>query len=405
MADLQADLQSVEAALEALVADVVPLPGEPLSAEDVAGRVLAEPVMATRDVPPADNSAMDGYALRAADAGTLLRISQRIAAGSAVQPLAPHSCARIFTGGEIPPGADCVVMQEAVELRAEGVLVPATLGHGENVRRRGRDVAAGSALLTAGARLEGAALGHIAGQGIVSVSVRRRPRVALLTTGDELVEPGQPLGPGQIYNSNRPMLTRLLERFGAEVVHTATLPDDFATTCRLLGEAAQRADVVVSCGGVSVGEEDHVKAALERLGRLDLWRLAMRPGKPLALGRLPHAEGEARFVGLPGNPVSSYVGAWLYLRPLLGALLGCDDMAALPRLPARAGFSTRTQARRHFMRVKLEFGEAGIVAHAFADQNSAVLSSCVAADAFADIPAHSAINEGDSINCLWLAAG
>lgn len=402
MADPQADLQGVEAALEALLADISPLPGEQLPAEGVAGRVLAEPVIAARDVPPADNSAMDGYALRATDAGMLLPISQRIAAGSAAQPLAPHSCARIFTGGEMPPGADCVVMQEAVEPREDGVLVPATLAHGENVRRRGLDVAAGTPLLAAGTRLEGAAMGHIAGQGIVSVNVRRRPRIALLTTGDELVEPGQPLGPGQIYNSNRPMLTRLLERFGAEVVYTATLPDDFATTCRLLGGAAERSDVVVSCGGVSVGEEDHVKAALERLGRLDLWRLAMRPGKPLALGRLPHTDGEARFVGLPGNPVSSFVGAWLYLRPLIGALLGCGEMASLPRLPARAGFSTRTQARRHFMRVKLEFGETGIVAHAFADQSSAVLSSCVAADALADIPAHSDINEGDRISCLWL---
>ncbi|WP_136067733.1 molybdopterin molybdotransferase MoeA [Modicisalibacter radicis] len=405
MADPQADLQSVEAALEALLTDVAPLPGEQLPSEDAAGRVLAEPVIATRDVPPADNSAMDGYALRAVDAGSPLRISQRIAAGSAPSPLAPRSCARIFTGGEMPPGADCVVRQEVVAHREDSVLIPTGVHPGENVRRRGRDVAAGSILLAAGTRLEGAALGHVAGQGIVSVSVRRRPRVALLSTGDELVEPGQPLGPGQIYNSNRPMLTRLLERFGAEVVHTATLPDDFATTCRLLGEAAQRADVVVSCGGVSVGEEDHVKAALERLGRLDLWRLAMRPGKPLALGRLPHADGEARFVGLPGNPVSSFVGAWLYLRPLIGALLSCDALASLPRLPALAGFSTRTQARRHFMRVTLEFGEAGIVARAFADQNSAVLSSCVAADALADIPARSTIDEGDPISCLWLVSG
>ncbi len=405
MADLQADLQGVEAALEALLAGVSPLPGEQLPAEEAGGRVLAEPVMAARDVPPADNSAMDGYALRAADAGTLLPISQRIAAGSAAAPLAPRSCARIFTGGEIPPGADCVVMQEKVELSENGALIPAGVPRGENVRRRGRDVAAGSTLLPAGTRLEGAALGHIAGQGIVSVHVRRRPRIALLTTGDELVEPGQPLKPGQIYNSNRPMLTRLLERFGADVVYTATLPDDFATTCRLLSEAAQRADVVVSCGGVSVGEEDHVKAALERLGRLDIWRLAMRPGKPLALGRLPHADGETRFVGLPGNPVSSFVGAWLYLRPLIGALLDCGALAALPRLPARAGFSTRTQARRHFMRVTLEFDARGIVAQAFADQNSAVLSSCIVADALADIPAHSAINEGDSISCLWLTEG
>ncbi|MAX32188.1 MAG: hypothetical protein CME72_03860 [Halomonadaceae bacterium] len=178
--------------------------------------------------------------------------------------------------------------------------------------------------------------------------------------------------------------------------------DDFATTCQLLGEAAEQADVVITTGGVSVGEEDHVKAALETLGQLDLWRLAMRPGKPLALGRLPNASGEARLVGLPGNPVSSYVGAWIYLRPLLGALLGCPALLELPRLRVKADFTTDTQARRHYMRVDLRFLPEEVVASAFADQNSAVLSSCVTANALAVIPAYSSVVPGDIVECLWL---
>ncbi|SHE94317.1 molybdopterin molybdotransferase [Modicisalibacter ilicicola DSM 19980] len=405
--DQRTELQSVEAALEALLDGVLPLGAERISASEAAGRVLAAEVQALLDVPPADNSAMDGYALRAAEAGQVLPISQRIAAGASPQPLAPGSCARIFTGGEIPPGADCVVMQEKVEECAEGVRVPGGIEPGNNIRARGRDVRAGIRLLPAGTCLEAAALGHLAGQGITEVAVRRRPRVALLSTGDEIIDPGRPLGPGQIYNTNRPMLKRLLERFGAEVVMAISVPDDFEATCETLRQAADQADAVVSTGGVSVGEEDHVKHALERLGRLDLWRLAMRPGKPLALGRLPRSTrdghaGEARFVGLPGNPVSGFVGAWIYLRPLMGALLDSPRLARLPGLRARSTFATSTQARRHYMRVKLEFGAEGISAHAFDDQNSAVLSSCVEADALAVIPVHSEIRQGDIIECLWL---
>ena len=398
-----AELQSVEDALEALLDGVEPVSSEIISTQDAAGRVLAADVQARLDVPPADNSAMDGYALRAEHAGCVLPVSQRIAAGTSPQPLAAESCARIFTGGEIPPGADCVVMQEVIEENADGIRFPDDIQRGNNIRRRGRDVRAGTQLLASGTRLEAAALGHLAGQGITDVTVRRRPRVALLSTGDEIIDPGQPLAPGQIYNSNRAMLKRLLERFGAEIIMIRSVPDDFAMTCATLSEAANQADVVVSTGGVSVGEEDHVKRALEKLGKLDLWRLAMRPGKPLALGRIVRADNsEARFVGLPGNPVSGFVGAWVYLRPLLGALLGCTKLAELPRLQARTDFATRTQARRHYMRVMLDFTKQGIVARAFDDQNSAVLSSCVEADALAVIPSHTELIEGDYVECLWL---
>ncbi|MGM0704079.1 MAG: gephyrin-like molybdotransferase Glp [Pseudomonadota bacterium] len=397
-------LQSVEAALAALLADIAPLEAERIECDRAAGRVLADTVTATLDVPPFDNSAMDGYALHHADAGRVLPVAQRITAGASPVPLKRGECARIFTGGEIPPGADCVVMQEAATLTERGVQFPAEVTEGNNVRRCGCDVTSGTPLLPAGQWLEAAALGHLAGQGITEVSVRRRPRVALLSTGDEIVAPGEPLGPGQIYNSNRPMLARLLTRFGAEALPPVTVPDSAGETRRLLREAAETADAVVTTGGVSVGEADHVKAAVSELGQLDLWRIAMRPGKPLALGRLPrgHQAGEARFVGLPGNPVSCFVGAWLFLRPLMGALLGCPMLAELPMLTARAAFAAETGLRRHFMRVRLEFGSQGIMAHAFRDQNSAVLTSCIEADALAVIPEHGRVREGEPVRCLWL---
>tara|TARA_R110002012_G_scaffold108840_4_gene251763 strand:- start:349 stop:1554 length:1206 start_codon:yes stop_codon:yes gene_type:complete len=400
-----ADLQPIEVALTALLADVAPVAIERVPLDAAAGRVLAEAVTAQLDVPPFDNSSMDGYALRAGDAGQWLPISQRIAAGTPAQPLASGSCARIFTGGEIPPGADCVVMQERVEVADNQALMPTDIPSGDNIRLQGRDVRRGQPLLAAGERLEAAALGHLAGQGVTVVSVRRRPRVALLSTGDEIIDPGTPLKPGQLYNSNRPMLKRLLETFGAEVVQLVSVPDDFDQTVALLTNAAADADVVVSTGGVSVGEEDHVKAALESLGQLDMWKLAIRPGKPLALGRLPRHDGsQARFVGLPGNPVSGFVGAWLFLRPLLGALLDCPAQATLPRLSATAGFATTTGPREHYMRVTLQFAPSGIVAEAFNDQNSGVLSSCINADAFAVIPPNSDVAKGDVISCLWLVA-
>lgn len=400
-----AELQSVEQALAALLKGVESLPAEHLPCDQAAGRILAEAVSARLDVPPFDNSAMDGYALHHDDAGEWLEISQRIAAGAAGEPLRRGTCARIFTGGVIPPGADCVVMQERCNVEGLGVNTPREIPAGDNIRRRGRDVTVGDELLPAGVPLEAAALGHLAGQGITAVSVRRRPRVALLSTGDEIVDPGQPLGPGQIYNSNRPMLKRLLERFGADVVRVATIPDDAQGTRQALAAASREADVVITTGGVSVGEEDHVKAAVEALGELDLWRLAIRPGKPLALGRLPGGAHEARFVGLPGNPVSSFVGAWLFLRPLMGTLLGAPSLATLPRLIARANFTTTTGPRQHYMRVALAFTPEGIVAEAFRDQNSGVLSSCISADALAVVPPESRIEVGDTIACLWLNGG
>lgn len=402
------ELHSVEAALEALRSGVEPLASERLSLEAAAGRILAADVVAGMNVPPFDASAMDGYAVHHRDAGAWLPVSQRIAAGDSAQPLRPGSCARLFTGSPIPEGADCVVMQERVEKAvrngAEHALMPAALSAGDNVRRSGQDVAAGSPLLPAGTRLNAAALGMLAAQGIAEVEVRCRPRVALLSSGDELVEPGEPLQPGQIYNSNRPMLRELLTGFGAEVVVTGSLPDSHDATREQLRQAAELADVIVTTGGVSVGEEDHVKTVIETLGRLDLWRLALRPGKPLALGRIARSDGSlCRVAGLPGNPVSSFVGAWLFLRPLLGALLGSPQMAALPEWPVISAFATHTGPRRHYMRVRLTPSPEGLSAQAFASQDSGVLSSCFAADALAVIPEHASIEPGDLLTCLPLS--
>ncbi|WP_110708994.1 gephyrin-like molybdotransferase Glp [Salinicola sp. CR57] len=393
----QAELQSVERALEALLEGVSRLEGERIACPDADGRVLVDDVRAAIDVPPADNSAMDGFALASADSGRQLPISQRITAGQPAQPLAPGTCARIFTGSEIPTGADCVAIQENVEVVGDTAIVPVTQA-GQNVRRRGLDVTMGQPLLGAGTRLGAAALGLLAGQGCTTVDVVRRPRVALLLTGDEIVEPGQPLSRGQIYNSNGPMLATLIRRFGGELVSQVRVADDFGTTLARLEEAAAVADVIVTTGGVSVGEEDHVKPALERLGTLSLWRLAMRPGKPLALGTI----GSTRLVGLPGNPVSSYVGAWLYLRPLLGRLQGCSDQESLPVISAEAQFETRTQGRRHYMRANLEFHGERILATPYPEQSSAVLTSCAETNAFAVIPADSHIRPGDRVDCLWL---
>lgn len=363
------------------------------------GRVLAAPVTSPIDVPLEDNSAMDGYALRASDARMRLPVAQRIVAGSSGEPLAPGKAARIFTGAPLPPGADAVAMQEDCELRDDVVSIRTELRPGENVRPRGQDIAAGADVLPAGRRLRPEDLGLLASVGRASASVYRRLRVAVLSTGDELVEPGAAdLAPGQLYNSNRYTLAGALAALGMEFVDGGIIPDDPQATREALQSAANRADVVISSGGVSVGEEDHVKAQVEQLGALSLWKLAIKPGKPLAFGHV----GGVPFLGLPGNPTSVYVTFNLVARPFLLKMQGATELAP-PRICARAGFSvTKPGGRADHLRVSLAQTADGLVAHRYANQSSGVLSSVSYSQALAVVPAGATVAAGDPIEILLL---
>ena len=384
-----------------------------VSTFEALGRVLAVDVRSALDVPPADNTSMDGYALRAADvpaAGTVLRVAQRIPAGHVGQPLAPGTAARILTGGQVPAGADAVVMQEQCEPLPE-VAGDGGLGHvrvntvpapGQWIRRRAEDVAAGSAVLRAGTRLTPQALGLAASVGAGQLTVLRRPRVAIFSTGDELVMPGEPLRPGAIYNSNRFTLRGLAEAAGCAVSDFGIVPDRLDATRAALRDAAREHDLIVTSGGVSVGEEDHLKPAAMAEGHIDHWQIAIKPGKPLAYGRIRRPDGTAAvLVGLPGNPVSSFVTWLLAVSAVLRALQGMP--ATLPRaLPLRADFDwPKPDRRREFLRVQVN-AEGGL--ELFGNQSSGVLTSAVWADGLVDNPPGRAIRRGDSVAYLPLAA-
>ncbi|HEY1130500.1 MAG TPA: gephyrin-like molybdotransferase Glp [Roseateles sp.] len=366
---------------------------ETLPATAALGRVLAADLISPVDVPPADNSAMDGYALRAADAGATLPVTQRIPAGSVPHPLAAGEAARIFTGAQVPPGADTVVMQEHTELLDGGVRVTQPVTQGQHVRLRGEDVKAGTVVLPAGTRLDAVALGLAATAGAAQLTATRRPRVALFSTGDELVMPGEPLPPGAIYNSNRFTLRALLEGLGCEVVDLGIVPDKLDATRAALREAASRADVILTSGGVSVGEEDHLRPAVQAEGHLDLWAIAIKPGKPFAYGRV----GGAHFIGLPGNPVSSLVTFVVLVRPFLLKLQGASRLA--PRgYRIAAGFDwPRPDKRREFLRVSLD-EENGLAL--FGNQSSGVLTSAFWADGLLDNPAGHAFSKGEPVRFI-----
>lgn len=386
-------------ALEKLLAAArLPSLTEDLPLARALGRVLAEDVIASLDVPGFDNSAMDGYALCVADFQALppsFTISGRIAAGEVGAALRPGEAARIFTGAPIPPGANAVVMQEVCTTESDLLTVDGPVKPGMNIRLRGEDIASGRTVLAAGSRLTPQALGLAASIGVATLKVHVPLKVALLSTGNELTEPGQPLAPGKIYNSNRYALLGLLQTLGCEVTDCGIVPDDFAATVEALSQAAAGHDVVITSGGVSVGEEDHVKAALKTLGQLDLWQINIKPGKPFALGRI----GNADFIGLPGNPVSAFVTFLLLARPFLLRRQGVVAVQPVG-LQARAVFAwAKPDKRRNFLRARLN-AEGAV--ELFPSQGSGVLTSMVWAEGLVDVLPGQTVAPGDQVSYLPL---
>jgi len=403
----RAPLRPLDEALADLLGQVQPLAGsQTVSTFDADGRVLAQDLIASLDVPGHDNSSMDGYAVRIADLASsdLLQVSQRIAAGSAGHALEPMSAARIFTGAPVPPGADAVVMQEDTEAleggRVRVLLAPPA---GQWIRRRGEDVASGAVVLARGQRLSPASLGLAASIGFDRLEVSPAVRVALFSTGDELVMPGEVapanMPPGAIYNSNRFFLRAMLLRLGCEVTDLGIVPDKLDATVAALAQASQSHDLILTSGGVSVGEEDHIKPAVQALGELKLWQLAIKPGKPFAYGRVQAAPDAplAHFIGLPGNPVSSFVTFLLLVRPFVLKLQGATALAPVA-MPAVARFSwPKADKRREFLRVQL-LPSGGL--ELFPNQSSGVLTSAVWGDGLVDNPPGQIIGPGDVVRFL-----
>lgn len=409
----RAPLMSLDQALRALLAQARPLAGtQRLSTFEADGRVLAQDLVSALHVPPQDNSAMDGYAVRCADvreSGVVLQVTQRIPAGHHGHALEPLAAARIFTGAPLPPGADAVVMQEDCEVVNEcegGVRVNTVPQAGQWIRRAGEDVTRGAVVLARGQRLNPAALGMAAGIGQDQLTVVRRPRVALFSTGDELVMPGdvppEQMPPGAIYNSNRFFLRALLLRLGCAVTDFGIVPDRREATVAALRGAAQDHDLVLTSGGVSVGEEDHIKPSVQQLGELDLWQISMKPGKPFAYGKLYRSDPQdaCHFAGLPGNPVSSYVTFMLLVRPFLLALQGVSQLTPV-RMALPAHFDwPRGDKRREFLRV-CRNAAGGL--DLFPNQSSGVLTSALWADGLVDNPAGQTIKKGDIVQFVSFA--
>jgi molybdopterin molybdotransferase len=388
---------ALDQAIETLLTQASPVTRvETVATLDALGRVLAEPVVSGIAVPPLDNSEMDGYAVRSADLTHVpasLPVSQRIQAGQVGQPLAAGSAARIFTGAPIPPGCDAIVPQEATQLQADRVVVLAMPTPGQWIRPAGMDIAAGAKVLARGTRLRPPHVGLAASVGLANLAVYRRLKVGVLFTGDELAMPGDPLPEGRIYNSNRFLLSALLRGLGCEVIDLGIVPDRLEPTRQALVRAAEHADLVISCGGVSVGEADYVRAAVQAEGAIDLWQIAMKPGKPLAFGQVRGVP----FIGLPGNPVSGLVTFAMLARPFILKRQGAIEL--LPRaIPMRADFEVRQAgARRELLRVRVT--DQGSL-QAFPVQNSAVLTSAAWADGLADIEVGRRVARGDEVPYL-----
>lgn len=393
------EMLTLDAALERLLGAARPITDtETVSTFAATGRVLAADQRSGVTVPPLDNSGMDGYAVRLADLtapGDCLPVSQRIPAGHVGEALAAGTCARIFTGAPVPPGADAVVMQEATRTIDAGVCFDELPRPGAWIRRAGEDIRAGDVVLSAGTRMRPQEAGLAASIGLATLPVVRRPRVALFSTGDELVMPGEPLPPGAIYNSNRYTLRALCETLGCEVLDLGIVPDRLDATRAALREAAGQCDLILTSGGVSMGEEDHIKPALAAEGALENWKIAIKPGKPLAHGHVRRTDGgHTDFIGTPGNPSACFVTFLLLVRPFLLRRMGVKDVSVRP-VALRAAFDwPRPDRRREFLRVRRNAGDE---LELFPNQSSGVLMSTVWGDGFADIASARTVKQGDVV--------
>jgi len=400
---------SLEEALKIVIsqAQEAPMIAEEVSSFEADGRVLMSDLMAPLDVPAKDNSSMDGYALKAADSfgqDATFQVAQRIPAGTVGQTLLSGQAARIFTGAWLPDGADAVVMQEECTLEGDRLRLQKPVVKGQWIRKQGEDVKLGETVLKAGVRLNPASLGLAASIGQDRLWVAKKPRVALFSTGDELVMPGEvapkDMKPGAIYNSNRFFLRSLLMRLGCEVTDMGIVPDDRESTIDALSFAAHGHDLILTSGGVSVGEEDHVKPSVQSLGALNLWSLSMKPGKPFALGHIDASgasSSKTHFIGLPGNPVSSFVTFLVLVRPFLLALQGASDLFTKAQtLPAHFDWP-KADRRREFLRVKIN-DQGGL--DLFKNQSSGVLTSCVWGDGLLDNAPEQTIQYGDKVSYL-----
>ncbi|MFZ6753306.1 gephyrin-like molybdotransferase Glp [Undibacterium sp. Dicai25W] len=390
-------LLSVDQALEYLLQAVRPLTEfEALPTIGALGRILAQAQVSLLDVPPMDNTQMDGYAVRAADCvhgPARLQVTQRIPAGQIGYPLLAGTAARIFTGAMIPPGADAVVMQEQCVADDDEVIIKHVPKAGEWVRRRGEDIQVGATILAAGTKLGAAELGLAASVGLASLPVVRKPKVAVFFTGDELAMPGEELKPGAIYNSNRFTLTGLLQSMGCEITDFGIVPDTLEATRDTLRKAARGHDLIVTSGGVSVGEEDHIRPAVEAEGRLNMWQIAVKPGKPLAFGEV----GQAFFMGLPGNPVSSFVTFLLFVRPFILRMQGVVDVAP-KAYSVRADFDwLKADRRQEYLRARMN-ANGGL--DLFSNQSSGVLSSAVWGDGLVEVRAGQVVHAGEMVRFI-----
>lgn len=400
----RANLLNFEDARQTLLSSAKRLAGtETLPLLAAQGRTLSQPIKSPINVPGFDNSAMDGYALNVQDIQNLpelFPVTQRIAAGQTGTPLGAHSAARIFTGAPIPEGANVVVPQEHTQEREGSIALTHPIELSQHIRARGEDIAAGGLVLAAGQRLGAAQLAMLASIGVADVTVYKPLQVGVFFTGDELTEPGQPLAPGGIYNSNRYAINALLTQLGCIVKDYGIVRDTAQETREALGKASKENDVIITCGGVSVGEEDHVKAAVMALGSLDLWQISMKPGKPLAYGRV----GQTDFIGLPGNPVSAFVTFLLMARPFLLKRMGASE-TGLKYLSAQANFDwPKPDRRREFLRVKITANSSGVpVLDLWPNQGSGVMSSLAWADGLVDLPPETKITRGDTVRYLSLS--